>query len=135
MTDTPDRPGEHGRHEDEPTLTHGPFPGAASSPGARPRRRAAAEAPRADPQADDPRRDPDTVSIPRPPSGYGPPPGSAGSDGRPVPLAPDAWPSAAGGSGGPGIGGGGLGRVWWFFRGGRCIGVRSGGVSGGRPGR
>ena len=33
MTDTPDRPGEHGRHEDEPTLKHGPFPGAASSPG------------------------------------------------------------------------------------------------------
>ena len=83
MTDTPDRPGEHGRHEDEPTLTHGPFPGAASSPEAGAAAEAAAErrqpeAPGADPQADDPLRDPDTVSIRRPPSGYGPPPGSAG---------------------------------------------------------
>ena len=32
MTDTPDRPGEHGRQEDEPTLQHRPFSDAASSP-------------------------------------------------------------------------------------------------------
>ena len=61
MTDTPDRPGEHGRQEDEPTLTHGPFPGAASSPEAAAEADAGAErrppeAPRADQQADDPRR-------------------------------------------------------------------------------
>src|SRR5690348_6518521 len=61
MTDTPDRPGEHGRREDEPTLKHGPFPGSAAGAGssAEP-----PEPPADDPRHDDPRRDPDTVTIP-----------------------------------------------------------------------
>ncbi len=69
MTETPDRPGENGRHEDEPTLQHGPFPGAASSPGVAGDAEGPADASRSeaeDPRVDDPRRDPDTVSIPRP---------------------------------------------------------------------
>ena len=67
MTDTPDRPGEHGRHEDEPTLKHGPFPGAASAPGSAAGAGSSAEPPEPpadDPRHDDPRRDPDTVSPP-----------------------------------------------------------------------
>ena len=91
MTDTPDRPGEHGRHEDEPTLKHGPFPGAASAPGSAAGAGSSAESPEPpanDPRHDDPRRDPDTVSIPPPGSRFGTA-GAAGSgDGS----------SAAGGS-------------------------------------
>ena len=34
MTETPDRPGERGGHEDEPTVRHGHLPGATSRPGA-----------------------------------------------------------------------------------------------------
>ena len=96
MTDTPDRPGEHGHHEDEPTLKHGPFPGSAAGAGssAEP-----PEPPADDPRHDDPRRDPDTVTIP---SHFG----AAGADsesgaGR---SAPDGGPvgDAPGAGGEPG---------------------------------
>ncbi len=117
MTDTPDRPGERGRHEDEPTLKHGPFPGAAPAPEGAADADTSAErppsaAPREDRQVDDPRRDPDTVTIARPVSGLGPPPGSAGSNGSPAASGPDGGPAAAG-PGRSGVGRWRCGRVGW----------------------
>ena len=133
MTETPDRPGERGGHEDEPTVRHGHLPGAtpsgagepdpAGSPGSTPRRRVGSAGGRSAARSGH-RLDP------RPRRGPG---GRPDRTGGPF-LGAGPSPSAAGGSGGPGLRRQ-TGRVWWFPGAGRVVlRRRPRGAPGGRTG-